>query len=669
MKLQRNHLTKVILTFLVFNSPSFANVGGISGSSIISVAAGTASAPTYKILSASIPGASVYTGTIYSIDNDNNVTFSTTLDDSNNTINPFVSGSFNKNAQVPAITSPAPSAGAIPNSFSSSNIVYGDDGFDTNGEGFTNAPRIIISSSDGGGTTAEVTSSINANGEITAISVTEGGTNYSSTPGVQVVGGPHLLRIIDSESPFNGRVFLIQNNTATTLNLDLSLVASGETATASYFFNDDASDNNGTLVEVVPAATLGRVFGQKLSNLPTNWTKASTFMDRNSADWVYIWDPSLAGYGTFYFMQGTSSWKDGWKGISSRRDSMNNFVIYPDESIIIAKRTSGAVEFNLDSSVSSNDQRIYLPAEDDQMLCNNPYGIDLYLAELIPSTAIGSSGAGKFRSGASATDTDADYVTILSGSQWQKFWYKENENDSITSMMVAGTRAGSGGSNGLQASDLFIGSGSVSGLTSWQNSSSEGSVTGNDANYTFISASGTLPEAGFTVTLSGINGRMLNDSGTSEVNASSGEDVASGSGTEILSNLNAEYLVVHKSSSPAGFVIEKQRDCNYTSGGTWSVGSLGAGYSSSIDAKWWALGGGGSGAYGTVDNAGSFTVTSAGSGYTQAPQLVISGSGWRYSTEVTSEGNQTIGATDGIILTRRADSGVASFIDPVNPNK
>ena len=344
---------------------------------------------------------------------------------------------------------------------------------------------------------------------------------------MQVVGGPHLLRIIDSESPFFGRVFLIQSNTATTLNLDFSLVANGETANASYFLNDDASDNNGTLVEVVPAATLGRVFGQKLSNLPTNWTKASNFMDRNSADWVYIWDPSLAGYGTFYFMQGTSSWKDGWKGISSRRDSMNNFVIYPDESIIIAKRTSGAVQFNIDTVVSSNDQRVYLPAEDDQMLCNNPYGIDLYLAELIPSTSISSNSSSKFRSGSSATDTDADYVTILSGAQWQKFWYKENENDAITALMVAGTRAGTAGSNGLQSSDLFIGSGSVSGLTSWQNSTSEGSVTGNDANYTFISASGTLPEAGFTVTLSGINGRMLNEAGTAEVNASSGEEVSS----------------------------------------------------------------------------------------------------------------------------------------------
>ena len=95
---------------------------------------------------------------------------------------------------------------------------------------------------------------------------------------------------------------------------------------------------------------------------------------------------------------------------------------------------------------------------------------------------------------------------------------------------------------------------------------------------------------------------------------------------------------------------------------------MGAGYSSSIDAKWWAVGGGGSGASGTVDNTGSFTVTNAGSGYSQAPQLVISGSGWRYSTESTSEGNQTIGGTDGIILTRRADNGVASFIAPPNPN-
>ena len=124
----------------------------------MSISGGTASAPTYKIFSASIPGSAVYTGSIYSIDNDNNVTFSTSLDESNNSVNPFVSGAFNKNVQVPSITSPSPSSGAIPNSFSGSNISYGDDGFDTNGEGFANAPRILIGASDGGGTTAEVSS-------------------------------------------------------------------------------------------------------------------------------------------------------------------------------------------------------------------------------------------------------------------------------------------------------------------------------------------------------------------------------------------------------------------------------------------------------------------------------------------------------------------------------
>ena len=41
--------------------------------------------------------------------------------------------------------------------------------------------------------------------------------------------------------------------------------------------------------------------------------------------------------------------------------------------------------------------------------------------------------------------------------------------------------------------------------------------------------------------------------------------------------------------------------------------------------SWWAVGGGGSGAYGTVNSGGtSFTVTAGGSGYSSAPQIVIS---------------------------------------------
>ena len=94
-----------------------------------------------------------------------------------------------------------------------------------------------------------------SSGEITSISVSNGGSGYSSAPEAIVIGGPHLLRITDTSSAHYGRVFLITNNTTTTLDLDFSILADGETGSTSTFFSA------GTSVEIVRAATLGNIFG------------------------------------------------------------------------------------------------------------------------------------------------------------------------------------------------------------------------------------------------------------------------------------------------------------------------------------------------------------------------------------------------------------------------
>ena len=98
----------------------------------------------------------------------------------------------------------------------------------------------------------------------------------------------------------------------------------------------------------------------------------------------------------------------------------------------------------------------------------------------------------------------------------------------------------------------------------------------------------------------------------------------------------------------------------------WTIGDAGTGYTTT--AKWWAIGGGGSGASGTVNSSGtSFTVTAGGSGYSSAPQIVISGGGWTDDLGASSPRNQTISASDGIIISRGASGGVKAFIKPANP--
>ena len=101
----------------------------------------------FKIVSASLTGEPIFTGRVDSV-SDTNITFSTSIDEDNETVYPFfASGSFNKDVQVPRITSPTISSGSVPNTFSSSNIDYGG-GFDSNLVGFTNAPDVVISPSE-----------------------------------------------------------------------------------------------------------------------------------------------------------------------------------------------------------------------------------------------------------------------------------------------------------------------------------------------------------------------------------------------------------------------------------------------------------------------------------------------------------------------------------------
>jgi hypothetical protein len=653
----KNSFLALTLSLLVYGIPASANVGAIAGSNIFSISAGSASSPTYKIVSASSVGDAVYSGVVDTVVDSDTLSFATSTDEDNNTANPFyAAGAFNKDAQVPELTASV-SGGAV----TGVSVSYGSDGYQSSRTGFTNAPQILISSG-GDGNDSVATATISS-GEITSISVSNGGSGYSSAPEAIVIGGPHLLRITDTSSTHYGRVFLITNNTTTTLDLDFSILADGETGSTSTFFSA------GTSVEIVRAATLGNIFGISSGSLPTNWTTSSLLYDTSSSDWVYIWDPSLGGYGAYHFVNGTSRLADGWYGTTTGVLPKNNLVIYPDEAFIVAKRTSGNVELEVEGSISTETQKLLLPETNDQMLCNNPYGMELFLAELIPSTAIGS-GNTKFRPGTS-DDGSIDYVTILSGATWKRYWYTSSStNSAVTAMMKAGSRAGTGGSNAIQSSDLLISSAAITNLVSCSDAAGS-SVVGNynDGNYTKISTSGTAPGVGFTVTISNLQGYMLNDAGTHEVNATTGEDVdTNGTGSVVYSNISGSYEVV--GSGSGYFVVEKQRDVNFKNEGspTWSSGTSGTGYTTT--ARWWAIGGGGSGAYGTVNSSGSsFTVTAGGSGYTSSPQIVISGGGWRLSGGDSSpRGNDSIGASDGLIVTRRASGGVQAFIEPLNPS-
>lgn len=660
------HILFALFLFVFFSAfPVVGSVGGVSGSNSFQIASDGTST-TYKIVSASITGDPIFTGVVDTV-TDTNITFATGIDENNNTTYPFfASGSFNKNVQVPKITSPAPSSGAVPNSFSSSNIDYGG-GFESSLTGFTNAPELIISQSDGGGTTATATASLGTGlnaGKVTGIAVTDGGTSYTSTPTVTIVAGPHFVRIIDTNSNHYGRVFLIENNSQTSLKLDFSsaTVVNGETQNASTWFAA------GTLVEVCPAATLSSIFGTA-SNLLTGLVSSNSWDNPNLADWIYLYSAG-SGYKKYFHVDFTGhrflSTKTGWyeQGSSAL---MNNAVIYPDEAFIMAKRKNGTVSLDIEISDLEAPARIYLPESGDLFVANNPYGMDMLLAELIPSTSIGT-GTGQFKPGSGSADTGMDTITILNDSGWTTYYFKTGDNDGgITKLMNAQARAGTGGSNALQSTDLFIDDGTVTNLQSCSDAAGSSLVTNyNDGDYTKISISGSAQAniTGFTVVLTDLQGYMLNDDGNYELNATTGENVdTNGTGSVVYSNLNGNHEIV---GSGSGYVVvKKQRDVNFKSdegSPVWNIGDLGTGYDG--NAQWFAIGGNGTGAKGTVTTGGSFTVTAGGSGYTSVPQIIVSGGGWRNLTDASApQGGQEIESDDGIIIHRKHATGVTAFIE------
>ena len=145
----------------------------------------------------------------------------------------------------------------------------------------------------------------------------------------------------------------------------------------------------------------------------------------------------------------------------------------------------------------------------------------------------------------------------------------------------------------------------------------------------------------------------------------------------VYSNLNGTHEVV---DSASGYVIVKvKRDVNFESGKgdkKWSLGSVGDGYNTS--AKAYFIGGGGTGAIASVTvSSGEITGfdftgsgNSRGSGYTEAPQVVITGGGWRLIGGADApEDGQTLGSDEGIIVVRKHPTGILTYIEAVNPLK
>ena len=659
-----------LFSYLLFHSLWASNhSAGYGGSTQVIVPEGNTTAPTYRVLSAGLSGDIAYSGVVQSSDNTTkSISFSIDENASESVVYPFAAdGVFDPNFLLPKIGPPVISSNLVASvpaptyfgAFSSQNGY--DPGFDGG------APDLVIDAPPGNGETASVSAVVNSDGKITSITVNSGGSGYdpSNPPKVSIVGGPHLVKISDVSSPNYGRVFLITDNNQSMLNLDDARLETGETIESVF--------TAGTTVEVVRAPTLGTIFGIDTADLPTNWSWGfDEFSTSTATDWIYL--STGSGYERYNFFHvpshESSGIARGWRSVTDPQFKPdNNLVLYPDEAFLVAKRTSGAVTMTSEGLIETSNANLCLPPTGQFSILNNPYGTEMKLCELIPSTAIGT-GTGQFRPG--ATDADGDTITFLDGSQWKRFWYKTGENSAVTSMHVIGVRRPRNSSGvdepTLDADDLFIGSGNVTGLESCDATGGTSGISGNESNYTKVSIDGGISDLdGFSITISDVNGYLLYDGGLSEANASTGLEIDSGNGSLVLSKINGTHEIVESGSG--WVVLNLQRDVNFLNSEgtpTWAIGSIGSGYTKT--AKFYCIGGtAGVSAEGTISANGSTrTVSTNGSSYTGKPQVIVSGGGWRYTDDAVRD-HESLSASSGLILEREASGGIEAFIESINP--
>ena len=641
--------------FCCQNQPvSGSDVGGYSGTVAVTVGSGSVTTPSYKVVSAALAGEAIYIGVVSDV-NATAITFevNSSTDADGNDEDPFVAGVFSSGVKVPVLTATL-SGGAVDDL----DITYA-------GSGLTNAPKVFIDYPDGDDNQSTATVSLNS-GAVNAVSVTNGGAGYSLAPNVSVVAGPHFVKLTQEGSSDVGRMFLITSNTSTELTLDTSRLASGETL--QNIFQVDYT------VEIIPGNTLGGLMGTTAAEFGAGRIQGGF---PNVADLIYLWDGTLwKSY--FFFTPANSSFVEGWYQFGNPGAGLKSGkVIYPDEGVIVARRTGSTATIKVEGSVSEVNQKMRLPAIGQQVVMNNPFGTDVLLGEIIPCGYLGT-GAGQFRpSLADGNYTLADTIYFLSGSTWTQYYYKGNVNDSVTAIATATAKLDNPGGSGraLVSADVSLASGTVTALASCN--ASGASVDHNVSEYTKVSLSGTAPLAGFTITFDEVSGEMINDNGDDELDVN-GTDVGVSGLSPVISysSLNGSHEIVARGGTYV--VVKGRRDVNFNGSKgskTWSTGTVGGGYNA--NPKAYFIGGGGSGAIADVNlgaNPVTFTFTgsgnSGGSGYTSAPQVVITGGGWRITTDpVAPKDGELLDADEGIILMRRNPSGVLTYIEAINPNK
>jgi uncharacterized protein (TIGR02597 family) len=199
----------------------------------------------------------------------------------------------------------------------------------------------------------------------------------------QFTSSPHLIRFKSGAQ--SGRFYLITSNTTSQVTVDTQ-----GGSLASVAANDTC--------EVLPARTLGSLFGTGTTSLQTGSTP-------NSADNVFLWNGS--SWATYY--HNGSSWRK-----SGSLASQDATIIYPDDGLFVIHRALSAVDLIFTGTVPSTQEQTDL-AGSGLTFMGNRFPLDTQLSTVgLQQTAAWVTGT---------TSNGADNVFIWNGSSWSVYYH------------------------------------------------------------------------------------------------------------------------------------------------------------------------------------------------------------------------------------------------------
>ena len=621
-------VVKLLLGF-IFLPVLFGDSGEISkpvGSLSILLPPGTTNSPSYTIAAAGLKSTVVFRGQVKQVSG-NDIVFDRVPD----LLDPTLLSWPFKDSMLATIKARAHAVLDSNRSIASITLDYP-------GDGYLVKPEVRISlPSEGNASSlnyepAFATATVSS-GSVSSIALDANysGKGYQSIPKVEIEGGIHFLRCVESGSPNEGKFYRILSNTGDTLSLSNSL---GDDLSTVFKLN--------AMVEVFEAWTLGSLFGYSSTQLQEG--------NSSVADYIYLIKPPSQQNGTVsdyrsYFHDGSS-----WKDTNGSNADMSETIIYPDESFILARRTASPLELFFFGGAHMQNSFVKIPASGERFLMNNPFGVDVMLSDLIASINItddNSTASSKWL--ASVNQENADNVHILKNGVWNSYWH-DGSNMGITEVASVTARRGTGAGSAITLQDLSMSSGVISAMTN----PSTGNIVVTSANHSL--------REGLVVKLSNAYGYKTNDA-KQQVDED-GNVVSTGNGLVISSAANGFFEVVNPTANTFE-LLGKIGNCDFTGSANWKTGSNGLGYTTNAYVSF--VGGGGKGAYGIAHVANSsvqsISLIDSGYGYTSAPKVFIHSGGWRRFGAGNAPFNDVlVPAGSGILLTRNHPVGVASML-------